>query len=635
MKSKGLQTLMFSAAGIAVMALILIAANIVLGAAKVRLDLTEEKAYTLSDGTRAILKSLDAPIKIRYYCTQPETASREAVYLRSHARVVEDLLEEFKQAAGGNIIIEKYNPEPDSDAEDSARLDGIQGQLLPTGDRFYLGLTVSQLDQKEAIPFLEPNRERQLEYDISRAISRVAHPVRPVIGVMSPLPVWGMPGNPMMQQMGQSGAGTPPWSFITELKGDFDVRRVEMTADKIEDDIKVLVVLHPKEITDQAQFAIDQFVMRGGKLIAFLDPFAVCDSRSQNQMMGMSSGTSSTLEKLLTAWGLTFDTSKVVADQNLRMQLQGRNGQPIEQPTWLSVTPSCMNPDDITTAEIDNVWLPMAGAFGGTPVEGLTETVLMHSTPESQLVDGFMANLSADQVMKDFKPSDKEQTLALRLHGHFKTAFPDGKPVDASKEGETNAVPDTVATLKETTGDNAIILVADVDLLFDDFTIRRMNSPFGQLAMAMNANLNFAQNCVEQMAGDQNLIQVRSRATLNRPFEVVKEKQAEAERRFQGEIASLEKKVQQAQQRVNELQTQKEGNQRFILSPEQEKELAKLREEEVATSRKLHQVQKDLKREIVGLENTVKWVNILAMPLLVSAFGIGLAMVKARKTGAR
>jgi ABC-type uncharacterized transport system involved in gliding motility auxiliary subunit len=305
----------------------------------------------------------------------------------------------------------------------------------------------------------------------------------------------------------------------------------------------------------------------------------------------------------------------------------------MEQPTWLSITPAGMNADDITTAEIDNVWLPMAGAFGGTPAEGLTETVLMHSTPESQLVDGFMANLSAEQVMKSFKASGKEQVLALRLQGKFKTAFPDGPP--AAADGETNAASATGDYLKETAGDNAVILVGDVDMLFDDFTLRRISSPFGQLAMAMNANLNFAQNCAEQMAGDQNLIQVRSRATLNRPFEVVKQKQTEAEQRFQGEIAGLEEKVQQAQQRVNELQSQKEGNQRFILSPEQEAELAKLRRDEVETNRKLRQVQKDLKREIVRLENTVKWVNILAVPLLVSIFGIGLAVVKARKTGAR
>ena len=190
MKNNATQTVLYSVAGVVAMALILVAFNIVSGAFKVRVDLTEEKAYTLSDGTRVILGNLEGPIKVRYYCTEPESASRETVFMRSHAKLVEDLLDEFKQAGGGNVIIEKYNPQPDSDAEDSARLDGIQGQLLPNGDPFYLGLTVSQLDQKETIPFLTPARERQLEYDMARAIARVANPTRPVIGVMSALPVW-------------------------------------------------------------------------------------------------------------------------------------------------------------------------------------------------------------------------------------------------------------------------------------------------------------------------------------------------------------------------------------------------------------------------------------------------------------
>lgn len=635
MKNKGIQTILYSALGVVAMALILIAFNVVTGAFKVRVDLTEEKAYTLSPGTHAILKNIELPIKIRYYCTQPDSASRETVYLRGHARLVEDLLQEFKQAGGGRLIVEKYNPLPDSDAEDSARLDGIQAQLLPNGEPFYMGLIVSQLDQQEVIPFLSPTRERQLEYDLARAISQVANPTRPVIGLMSPLPVWGAPANPMMQQMGQGGAPTPPWGFVTELQGDFDVRRIEMTATAIGEDVKVLVVLHPKDITDETQFALDQFVMRGGKLIAFLDAYAVVDSQGQNPMMGMSAGSSSNLEKLLQAWGVTFDATKVVADVNFRMQLQGRNGQPVDQPAWLSITPQGMNEDDITTAEIDSVWMPMAGAFGGTPVEGLTQTTLLHSTPDSQLVDGFMANLSAEQVMKDFKSSDTEQILALRLQGKFKTAFPEGKPGDAIDASNTNAAPEADAWLKETVGDSTVVLVGDADLLFDDFTLRRMNTPFGQMAMAMNANLNFAQNCVEQMAGDENLIQVRSRATVSRPFDVVKQKQAEAEKRFQGEVAALEEKFQQAQQRVNELQTQKgDGNQRFFLSPEQKAELLKVQQEEAETRKNLREVRKDLRKEIVHLENTVKWVNVLAMPLLVSVFGIGLAVVKRRRTAA-
>src|SRR5712671_1246622 len=284
MQKKTIETILYSTVGIAVMLGILIAFNFLAGAARTRLDLTQEKAYTLSDGTRAILKKLDSTVKIRFYCTQGGEASSDTIFLRSYAKRVEDLLGEYKQAAHGKIIVEKYDPQPDSDAEDSARLDGVEGQPLRTGEAFYMGLAVSLLDEKQAIPFLDPNKERLLEYDLSRAISRVVTPDKPVVGIMSPLPVFGMPSNPMMQRMGQQGQ--QPWVIVNELKTDFNVQRVAMDVDKIEDDIKVLVVIHPREITDKAQFAIDQFIMRGGKLIAFLDPLPMMDTKEQNEMLG-------------------------------------------------------------------------------------------------------------------------------------------------------------------------------------------------------------------------------------------------------------------------------------------------------------------------------------------------------------
>src|SRR5580698_5636857 len=304
MQKKTLETILYSSAGIVVMLAIVIAVNVIVGVKPLRVDLTQEKAYTLSEGTRAVLRKLDTPVKIRFYCSQNETATPETVFLKNYARQVEDLLQEYKQIAGKNLIIEKYDPQPDSDAEDSAKLDGLEPQQLQTGDEFYLGLSVSMADQNVALPFLDPDRERQLEYDITRAIARVFTPEKPVVGVMSALPVFGESGadNPMMMQQGQQG--TPPWTFITQLQQDFTVKHIEMTADKIDDDVKVLVVIHPKDISDQAQYAIDQFVLRGGKLIAFLDAQSVLSSRQQNPMSGEMAGTLSTLDKLLKAWGI-------------------------------------------------------------------------------------------------------------------------------------------------------------------------------------------------------------------------------------------------------------------------------------------------------------------------------------------
>jgi ABC-type uncharacterized transport system involved in gliding motility auxiliary subunit len=638
MQKKSLQTILYSSAGVLVMLVILVAFNFIAGTARTRLDLTQEKAYTLSAGTKAILKKLDTPVTIRFYCTQSESATPETVYLKGYARKVEDLLAEYKQIAGSKLKIEKYDPQPDSDAEDSARLDGIEPKALAGTEGYYLGLAVKCADEVQAIPFLDPNRERLLEYDLSRAIVRSENPEKPTIGLMSPLPVFGMPSNPMMQQTGQQGS--EPWTLVSELKNDFNVKRVGMDVDKIDDDIKLLLVIAPKDISDKAQYAIDQFIMRGGKLVAFLDAQCLADNRQQNQMMANMGGGGSSLDKLLKAWGIQFDTSKVVADLKFKMQLRGRNGEPQDAPAWLALTADGKDKDDVATSQIGDVWLPLCGAFTGTPVAGLKETVLLHSSKDSQLVDAMLANLSGENIIQDFKPSGVNYNLAIRLTGKFKTAFPDGAPQDKKDDkAQADKKPDEKKpgdSLKETKGDNAVVLFGDADMLYDPFTIRRIESPFGAMQMAMNANLNLAQNLIEQMTGDSNLIAVRSRATLNRPFTRVKEMEAAANERFQSEIKRLKDSSAESERKINEMQAQKKDkDQRFILSPEQRAELEKLRKEEGETRKHLKQVQKDLRKEVVSLQTRVKWINILAVPLAVTASGIIIAIVNRRKTSAK
>ena len=340
-------------------------------------------------------------------------------------------MQEYQQIAGKNLIIQKFDPEPDSDAEDSARLDGLEPQQLSDEDEFYLGLSVSLADTRVALPFLSPDREKLLEYDITRAISQVINPEKATIGVMSSLPVFGQPANPMMEQMGQQGI--PPWTLIQQLQQDFNVRQIGMDATNIGDDLKVLVVIHPTGISDDTQYAIDQFVLRGGKLIAFLDPLSAYTSRQQNPMLGETGGNSSTLDKLLPAWGLQFDTSKVVADLDYKMQLRGPNDQPMDAPAWLAVTPDGINRNDIGTSEIDSIWLPMSGAFTGEPAAGLQETVLLNSSKDAELADAFLANMGGQSLMNNFKPTGVEYKLAVRLTGKFKTAFPGGNPAKHRK----------------------------------------------------------------------------------------------------------------------------------------------------------------------------------------------------------
>ncbi len=629
------EAMLYSTVGVVVMLIILVAVNGIASKAKARIDLTADKLYTLSEGTRKVLAKLDTKVKVRLYVTQGENTMPTG--LQTHARRVEDLLKEFRQASNGKITIEKLDPQPDSDAEESATLDGVQGQPISLSEKLYLGLAVSCLEQKVAVPFLSPDRDKLLEYDIARAITQVTATSKPVVGIMTSLPMFGQPMNPMMMQMGQRGQS--PWVFVNELKNDFEVKQVEMTAETIDDAIKVLLVVHPKQVTDNAQYAIDQFLMRGGKLIAFLDPLSIVDSRSSagNPMQRAAQG-GSTLDKLLKAWGLEFDANKVVADANYVTRINRGMGREEVVPTVLSMDSRGIAQGDVTTSQIDNILLPFAGGFTGTPVSGLTQTVLLKTTTQSQFVEKFMAEMAGEQVMKDFSPSGKEVSLAVRLTGKFKTAFPDGKPGGAAKTDDAKKdepAPEAASSLKESKVESVVILVGDSDFVFDEFA-GQVQEIFGQrLFMARNGNMSLAQNIADQAGGDVNLIQVRSRATVGRPFTVVKEMQAKAEQSYRSKIKQLETELSSAQQRLNELQQKKEGNQRFILSPEQQKEVANFRQRETEVKRELKDVRKHLKRDVDALENQLKWLNIAGMPFLVTASGICLAALKRKKTSAK
>jgi ABC-type uncharacterized transport system involved in gliding motility auxiliary subunit len=632
MKHNNLETILYSTAGVAIMFVVLLAFYVVTSAFKDRVDLTAEKAFTLSQGTKKILGKLDSRVTIRFYCTQGGTAMPP--YLRTYAQQVEDLLGEYQQAGRGKIVVQKFNPEPDSDAEDSARLDGIDGQ--PTspfgGDKVYLGLVVSMLDQKVALPWLDPGREKLLEYDISRAIARVVNPTPPVIGLMSALPVFGSASNPMLQRMGQGGS--EPWTFVSELKKDFTVREIPLTTSKIDEDIGVLLVVHPREITDTAQYAIDQFVLRGGKLLAFLDPHAFFDQRHDQmaQVLGESSGQSS-LDKLLKAWGLSMDLNKVVAD----MTFAGRNPQNGgAMPTVLMENKDGINKDDIVTSQIDNLVLAFAGAFTGKPADGLKETVLVSSSPESELVDGVTATIGAEQIVKDFKPDNIKYALAVRLTGKFKTAFPDGPP-KASKDEKDAAQDQSKETqLKESKTPGVVILVADSDLLSDQVCVQVQNFMGYKLVRPMNGNLNLVQSFVEQLSGDSDLISLRSRASLDHPFTRLKEMQARAGREWEDKVKQLEQQKAETERKISELQNAKAGSdQRFILSPEQQKALENYQKTVADANKDLKLTRKKLRKDTDALEFWTKVMNIGAMPAVVAVTGVVLAIYKRKRTAAK
>jgi len=620
------EALIYSAIGLAALFFILVAANYLVASTPLRADLTDGNLYTLSEGTKKMLKGLQSPVKLRVYISQGDQAI--PVQMRSFAQRVDDMVKEFKSVAGPNLVVERYNPKPDSEEEDAAQLDGIDAQQLFTGESFYLGISASQLDRKQVIPTVAPQRERLLEYDLARASARVGIADKPTIGLMAGMPVLGTAFNPFTRQ------GSEPWVLATELKRDFNVKEVNATATSIDKDINVLLVIHPRDVSEATEYALDQFVMRGGKLIAFVDPMAYFDQQP-SQMPGMPAqpGTSSNLPRLFKAWGLEMNPGKVLAD----VQYASGAGQRLT-PTVLTLNRSAFDRNDVVTSQIETLLYAFGGAFDSKPVEGLTKTELVKSSKTSMFVDNIVASVSGDAAMKGFEPTGKEHPLALRISGKFKSAFPEGPPKDDSPAAKDKPKPAPAAPhLAASANDNSLIVVADVDMLNDGAAVD-IQEVFGRkIVVPSNGNLAFAQSMVEQFASGDTLIGLASRTSAFRPLTVVREMEAQAQQQYFGKLKSLEDDIQKTTERMQELQKARgagaaKGAQ--VLSAEQQAELENFRKRAASARKELKEVRKELRQDAESLVFWTKVVNIALMPLLVTIVGIGVAVIRRRRPAA-
>ena len=460
--------------------------------------------------------------------------------------------------------------------------------------------------------------ESTLEYDITRLITRVAWPEKPVIGVMSSLGVLGTPPNPMMMQRGMPQ--DQGWMAFQDLRKDYTVREIPDSAESIDEDITTLIVIHPKNLSDEALFAIDQFVLRGGRLIACVDPFSIADFESSGQQNPMMRGMGgpgqpgpSTLGKLFDAWGVGFDTSKVVADISCATKLNSGNGRVEDNPAFLSLSEKNLAGGDLLTAQLSQVMLPFAGALQDNTGPELTFTPMVVSSADNAcMIDQMNAQFGVSAMRSQLKPDGTQRVMAARLQGEFKTAFADGMVGSA-----TNKVENLL-----TSGKGTVMLFADSDFLKDNFCVQIMNSLFGRIAQPINNNLTLFGNTVEQFAGREELIGVRSRGRFNRPFTKADELETRAMKQWQAEEERLEAALQETRQRLEELQQQKSGNQRLIVSKEQQDEIDRFQKQQADTSRQLKEVRKNLNRDIESLGRTVKVINIALIPFLVIVIGV-------------
>jgi len=618
-----------------------------LGIFNFRADLTEKHIYTLSDGTKHILEGLSAekPTTIRLYVTRDNRLMPQ--WAQSYSTTVQDLLLEFEKNSGGKVKLEKIDPRPNTEDEDRAVADDIQGYTVnENGDKAYLGLVIECLQQKEVIASLNPNEEANLEYQIARAISKVTKTKRMVVGVMSPLPIsapaFNFPGMPQRQP--------PPWVVIQQLRLDYDVREVATSVEKIDDDVNVLLIVHPYGISDRTQFAVDQFLLKGGKVIAFVDPQCLVAKAYDNPgqpgaMPTVTTSPTSDLPKLFAGWGVKFDSGKIVADMTYRTQA----GRGRAVPTFLTVDREGINHEEPVTSALDVVQMFGAGSFSIEKKDGIDYTTLIQSSENSQLVDSTTAEEAQREGLKAFSSDGKRKLLAVRLSGKFKTAFPDGQPAEAApaKEpglklpgsegggedkkdaGAPAAAGDKKeakpASLKDGDGNGIVFLFSDADMEYDMFALES-DGTGRVMPIARNSNIPLLLNVVEMLTGGTDLISVRSRAVTKRPFTKIQEMQANVEAKYR---PLVEQKQQEMQKVVDEITKkggmQSDGKGSGVIRVNAS-ELKDLREKQAAIQKDIRNFQKDQNKEKDHMEMVITAMNIVGVPLLLIAFGLTLAL---------
>ena len=583
-----------------------------------RLDLTENKLFTLSKGTVNILKSLDEPISLDFYFSRKSMV--DYPQLINYANRVRDLLEEYAATADGKIKLTVIEPEPFSEEEDRAVASGLQGVAVnAAGDRAYFGLVgTNSTDDEKTIPFFRNDRETALEYDITKLIYNLAYPDKRTVGVISSLPLFG------------DAQGATPWAIIDAMREFVDVEDLGTDVDSIKD-IDVLLVVHPKDLKPKTMFAIDQYLLAGGKAILFVDPFAEADNMQPPAGQPVLPDMDSDMKFLFDGWGIEIPDQKIVGDINaaMRVQTRGARGpQEADYLPWLRLGPDNLNQDDFATSELKVINMGTAGVIEKKEDSPLTFEPLIETSTESMKMERDLVLFQRDPnvMLRNFKSEGKKQVLAARLSGHVKTAFPDGMPVEKDEQATSSG-----DYLKE--GDVNVVVVADTDILTDHFWIRKQSFFGVEIPESIADNGNFVINTIENLSGNSDLISLRSREQYSRPFVVVEQIRREAEEQFRAQEQALQTKLQETEQKIAQLQQEGTGSE-LLLSPEQAEEIEKFRNEQLNTRKELRAVQHELQKNIESLGSWLKFINIGLIPLLIGIIAIfaGIYRVKKRSS---
>jgi len=588
-----------------------------------RLDLTENRLYTLSEGTLNIIRSLDEPITLDFYFSS-EVLS-DVPQIVNYANRVRDLLGEYAAKSNGMIRLNVIEPEPFSEEEDRAVASGLQGVTINVGGSpAYFGLVgTNAVDDELTIPFFQNSREQQLEYDLTKLIYNLANPEKRVVGVLSQLPAFGgsMPGSPQ------------GWVVADLVSEFFEVKHLGPDVSAIED-IDLLLLIHPKDIDEETLFAIDQYLLGGGNAVVFVDPMAEGDNvQPDPRNPRVLPRLSSSLEPLFAAWGIEVSEDQIAGDLRSAMRVQSRTERGIQETNylpWLRLDKSNLNPDEFITGELNTINLGTAGFISKKEDAAIDLVPLIQTSAETMKIDADLIRFQQDpaRMLSDFESGNERLTLAARISGTVSTAFPEGRPASDQDSDTTEAGQADEDFLTE--GEINLIVVADTDILNDTFWINRQNFLGIEMPQAIADNGNFLINALEHMSGSTDLISLRSRGEYSRPFEVVEEIRREAEARFRQREQMLEAKLRETEQKIFELQRES-GEGDLLLSPEQSREIEKFRQEQLNTRKELRAVQHELQKNIEQLGTLLKFINIGLMPLVISIIAVSVGLIRTRR----
>ena len=576
-----------------------------------RLDLTENRQFTLSSGTEQLLAKVEEPITLRLYASR---ALRDAnPFVGSYADRVHDMLRTYAEASNGKILVEYIDPEPFSPEEDRAVGFGLEPLSLDAGaSTGYFGIAgTNSTDDVDVLPTLSPEREPFLEYDLTRMVSNLANPDKPVVAMVSGLP---LNADPTQQYR--------PWQVMRELGQFFDIRQQDGDIDRFGDDVDALMVVHPQGLSEKTVYAIDQFVMRGGKVLVFVDPHSEAQAMRAQQpgMPGAGGDTFSNLEKLLPAWGVDYDPDLVVGDPQTARQVgftSGGRDQVVDYLPWLSLDRGHLAGDDVVTAELNRINVGTAGALAAREGATTTFTPLIRTSSDAMTIPADDVRRYPDPLalLRDSKPGGKELVLAARVTGPLKSAFGDKAPDDVVHEP---------AHLAEAQSPVQILVVADTDLL-DDRTWLNMLAQ--QVAIPVADNANLVANALDNLVGSDALMSLRGREVTLRPFTRVAEIRRASEAQYRAKEQELLQRLTELQDKLSTLQVA-EGEDPSLLSDAQRQEIDGFRSQLLDTRRELRDVQLALRRDIESLRDTTRFLNIAAVPLLVALAAIVIALVR-------